>query len=204
MFVQVIQGQVQDAEQAHAAFDQWMEELAPDATGWLGTTAGVTEDGRFIALARFESADAARQNSESPAQDKWWHEFSSTLSGDATFHDSEDVVLDVQGDPDSAGFVQVMQGSGSNPERARELMAQNPEAWADFRPDVIGSVTALYDDGDYTMAIYFTTEAEAREGEQKEPPAELRATMEELQSLATGEPEYFDLKEPWLYSPPST
>jgi hypothetical protein len=201
MFVQVIQGQVTDAEQAHAALDRWMEELAPDATGWLGTTAGVTEDGRFVALARFESADAARRNSESPAQDKWWHEFTSVLTGDATFHDSEDVVVDVQGEPDSAGFVQVMQGQGSNPERARELMQQDSDKWAEFRPDVIGSVTALHDDGDYTMAIYFTSEAEAREGEKKEPPPELQAQMEELNSLAGGEPTYFDLKQPWLYSP---
>jgi hypothetical protein len=204
MFVQVIQGQVTDAEQAHAAFDRWVEELAPEATGWLGTTAGVTEDGRFIALARFESADAARQNSDSPGQDKWWHEFSSLLSGDATFHDTEDVVLDIQGEPDSAGFVQVMQGQGSNPERARELMEQDSEKWADFRPDVIGSITAMYDEGEYTMAIYFTSEAEARVGEQKTPPPELQAQMDEMQSLASGPPAFFDLKQPWLYSPTST
>lgn len=204
MFVQVIQGQVQDAEQAHAAFDRWVEELAPEATGWLGTTAGVTEDGRFIALARFESAEAARQNSESPAQDKWWHEFASVLTDDAIFHDSDDVTLDLQGDPNSAGFVQVMQGKGSSPERARELMAQDPEVWAAFRPDVIGTVTTMYDSGDYTMAIYFTSEADAREGEQKEPPAEIKAAMDELTALAEGPPEYFDLKQPWLYSPAST
>ena len=204
MFVQVIQGQVADAEQAHAAFDRWVEELAPEATGWLGTTAGVTEDGRFIALARFESAEAARRNSESPAQDKWWHEFSSVLTGDASFHDSEDVIVDVQGEPDTAGFVQVMQGSGSNPERARELMAQDADKWAEFRPDVVGSVTATYDDGDYTMAMYFTSEAEAREGEQKTPPPELQAQMDELQALSAGPPTFFDLKQPWLYSPTST
>jgi len=201
MFVQVIQGQVTDTEQAHAAMDRWMEELAPEATGWLGTTAGVTADGQFIALARFESADAARRNSDSPGQDKWWHEFSSLLTDDATFHDTEDVVLDIQGEPGSAGFVQVMQGQGSNPERARELMEQDSDKWAEFRPDVIGSVTAMYDDGDYTMAIYFTNEAEAREGEKKEVPPELQAQMDEMNALAGGPPTYFDLKQPWLYSP---
>ena len=64
MFVQVIQGQVADAEQAHAALDRWAEELAPNAAGWLGTTAGVTDDGQLIMLARFESEAAARRNSE--------------------------------------------------------------------------------------------------------------------------------------------
>ena len=201
MFVQVIQGQVTDAEQAHTAFDRWMEERAPEVTGWLGTTAGVTDDGRFIALARFEDAEAARRNSDSPGQDKWWHEFSSLLSGEATFHDTEDVTLDLHGEPDAAGFVQVMQGRGSNPERARELMAQDREEWTAFRPDVIGGVTAMYGDGDFTMAMYFTSEAEAREGEQKEPPAKLKAQMDELNSLAAGPPDFFDLKQPWLYSP---
>ena len=99
MFVQVIQGQVADAEQARAAFDQWARDLAPGATGWLGSTAGVTEDGRFIALARFESEEAAR------------------------------------------------------------------------------------------------------EGERKEPPPELQAQTEEMAAMSIGEPEFFDLRQPWFYSP---
>lgn len=201
MFVQVIQGQVTDAEQAHAAFDRWMEELAPGTEGWLGTTAGVTEDGRLIALARFESADAARRNSESPAQDKWWHEFSSVLTGDATFHDAEDVTVDLSGEPDRAGFVQVVQGQVSNPDRARALMSEHSEAWTAFRPDIIGSVFATYDDGAFTTALYFTSEAEAREHEKKEPPAELKAQLDELNSLDAEPPAFFDLDQPWLYSP---
>ncbi|GAA1564016.1 hypothetical protein GCM10009789_16470 [Kribbella sancticallisti] len=200
MFVQVIQGQVTDAGQAHAALDRWVEELAPNAPGWLGTTAGVTDDGRFIALARFESADAARQNSNQPAQDAWWREFSALLSGEATFHDSDDVVADLVGEPDSAGFVQVMQGQGSDPDRARELMSQDSGEWAEFRQDVIGSVVAQYGDGEYTMAMYFTSEAEAREGEKKEVPPELKAQMDELDALSTGTPTFFDLNQPWLYS----
>ena len=51
------------------------------------------------------------------------------------------------------------------------------------------------------MAIYFTSEKEAREGERKEPPPELQAQMEEMAALSVGEPEFFDLKQPWLYSP---
>lgn len=200
MFVQVIQGQVTDAEQAHAAFDRWMEELAPEATGWLGTTAGVTADGRLIALARFDSADAARRNSELPAQDKWWHEFSSLLSGGATFHDADDVVLRV-GEPDVAGFVQVLQGRTADPERVRELMAQHPDEWSAFRPDILGIAMSTYGDGDFTTAIYFTSEALAREGEQKELPATLRTQMDELDSLDAVPPTYFDLEEPWLYAP---
>ena len=201
MFVQVIQGQVTDAGKVRAALDRWAQELAPGATGWLGSTAGVTEDGRFIALARFEDEAAARRNSDRPEQDRWWAETSRLFTGEATFKDSSDVLLDVVGEPDDAGFVQIMQGRGNDPERARELMDQDSSAWAEFRPDIIGSVAVGHEGGAYTMALYFTSEEAAREGESKEPPAELKAQMEEMDALSVGVPEFFDLKQPWLYSP---
>jgi hypothetical protein len=201
MFVQVIQGKVADAEQVRAAIDRWMAELAPGATGWLGSTGGVTEDGRFVMVARFESEEAARRNSDRPEQDKWWAETAKLFTGEVTFSDSNDVTVDESGDPDSAGFVQVMQGRGTDPERARELMAQNPEEWAAWRPDIIGTVTIGHEGGAYTMVVYFTSEEEAREGERKEPPPQLQAQMEEMGKLSIGEPVYFDLKQPWLHSP---
>jgi hypothetical protein len=201
VFVQVIQGQTADADKLHAAFDQWFEELAPGATGWLGSTAGVTDDGRFIALARFESGEAARRNSARREQDAWWAATSGLFSGEATFHDSEHVVVDVAGEPDSAGFVQVMQGRSTDPARARELMDQDSAEWAAFRPDIIGSVELDYDEGAWTMAMYFTSEEEAREGERKEPPPALKKQMEQMNALTVGEPDFFDLKSPWLYSP---
>jgi hypothetical protein len=202
VFVQVIQGQVADAEQARAALDRWAQELAPGATGWLGSTAGVTEDGRFIALARFASEEAARRNSDRPEQDRWWAETARLFSGEPTFNDSSDVTVDLVGDPDEAGFVQVIQGRGSDPDRARELMRQDSSAaWAAYRPEILGSVAVGHEGGAYTMAVYFTSEAAAREGERKQPPPELQAQMDELAALSVGEPEFFDLKQPWLYSP---
>jgi hypothetical protein len=200
MFVQVIQGQVSDAGQVRAALDRWVEELAPGASGWLGSTAGVTEDGRLVALARFESEEAARRNSDRPEQDKWWAETSKLFAGEVTFRDSRNVDIDINGDPDDAGFVQVIQGRGSDPDRARELMGQDSSKWAAFRPDIIGSVGVEHDGGAYTMALYFTSEEAAREGERKEPPPELKAQMEEMDALTVGVPEFFDLKQPWLYS----
>lgn len=201
MFVQVIQGQVSDAGRVHAALDRWAKELAPGSIGWLGSTAGVTDDGKFVALARFESADAARRNSDRPEQDAWWAETSKLFSGEATFLDSSDVIVDIVGNPDDAGFVQVMQGRGNNPERARELMGQQSPDWAAFRPDILGSVASMHEGGAYTMAIYFTSEADARIGEKKEPPPELQAQMKEMDALSDGPPEFFDLKQPWTYSP---
>jgi hypothetical protein len=201
MFAQLIEGKVSDAGQLRRAIDKWYEEVAPGAVGWLGSTGGVTEDGHAIALVRFESADAARRNSERPEQDRWWAETSKLFDGEVTFTDSEDVTVDTSGDPDRAGFVQVMKGRGTDPDRARELMAQDSDKWAEFRPDVLGSVAVGHEGGAYTMAMYFTSEAAAREGERKELPPELAAQMEEMGKLSVGEPEFFDLKEPWLHSP---
>ena len=201
MFVQVIRGQVSDAGQVRAALDRWVEELAAGATGWLGSTAGVTEDGRFIALARFESEGAARRNSDRPEQHQWWTETAKLFTGEITFRDSTDITVDLNGDPDTAGFVQVMEGRSSDPDRARELMGQDSADWAAFRPESLGSVGVGHEGGAYTAAMYFTSEAAAREGERKEPPPHLKAAMDEMNKLSIGAPEFFDLKQPWLYSP---
>ena len=201
MFMQVIKGRVADPARVKAALDRWAEELAPGAEGWLGTTAGVTEDGRFIAAARFESEDAARRNSDRPEQDRWWSETSRLFDGEPSFSDSSEVDVDTNGDPATATFVQVMQGRTSDPERARQMMADDSTDWSAFRPDMLGSVAAGHDGGAYTMVMWFTSEAEAREGERKEPPPELKAQMEEMGSLSVGEPEFFDLKDPWMYAP---
>lgn len=202
MFVQVITGRTSDAGGLRAALDRWMEDLAPGAVGWLGSTGGVTEDGRVIMVARFESEDAARRNSARPEQDRWWADTARHFEGEPTFQDSTDVVVDLQGDPDQATFVQVIRGRTSDPRRARELMTQDPEMWASFRPDVLGSVEVGHDNGAYTTVLYFTSEAEAREGERKEVPLEMRAAMEEMEKLSLEDPEFFDLKEPMIRSAP--
>jgi hypothetical protein len=202
MFAQVIQGRTSDAEALRAAMDRWLQDLAPGAIGWLGNSGGVADDGRVVAVARFESKEAADRNSQRPEQTQWWEQVQRLLDGEVTFLDSEDVTVDLSGDPDRAGFVQVMQGRVTDPDRARELMAQFPqEAMAEFRPDILGSVRIGHDDGRWTQVIYFTSEAEAREGERKEPPPEWQATMDEMTKLGAGQPDFVDLRQPVLQSP---
>ncbi|MEO6713988.1 MAG: hypothetical protein ABIM89_11240 [Mycobacteriales bacterium] len=200
MFVQIIQGRVSDEAEAKARLDQWVQELAPGATGWLGSTAGVTDEGELIIAARFESEQAARRNSDRAEQDAWWTQSAKLFRDEPRFKDSRDVVVDLIGDPNDAGFVQVIQGRSNNPERARELWAQDSEAWAKLRPDIIGNVEVDHDDGEYTLVLYFTTEAAAREGERKELPAALQAQMAEMQSLEAGEQRFLDLRRPWIHS----
>jgi len=201
MFVQVIQGAVTDAADAKAAFDTWMRDLGPTADGWLGSTGGVTADGQLIALARFESEDAARANSDRHEQSEWWVATSKIFSEDATFTNSSNATVDLTGDPNNAGFIQVIQGRTGDPERALELISDDSIDWAAYRPDILGTLYLGHTDGAYTMAIYFSSEADARANESKDIPPELQAMMKEMDALEVGEPRYFDITDPWLYSP---
>ena len=200
MFAQIIRGKVSDPTAVRPVIDRWMTELGPTAKGWLGSTSGVTDDNEVFVLVRFESEEAARANSDRPEQGVWWAEMEKVFDGQATFQDSNDVQVDTSGDPDAAGFVQVMTGQVTDPDRAKQLMAEQPDMRT-LRPDILGSVSVGHEVGKWTMVIYFTSEADAREGEVKEMPPEALKAMEEMQALSVGQPEFLDLKTPWLDSP---
>lgn len=201
MFVQVIKGKVSDRAAVKAHMDRWVDELSGGAQGWLGTTAGIAADGTMIALVRFEDAAAAKRNSDRPEQGAWWAEMAKLIDGEATFQDSDRVLVDVRGNPEDAGFVQVMQGGSTDPERAWKLMEEDDTDWSAFRPDIIGSISIGHPDGRWTMVNYFTSEAEARAGEQKELTLEMQQMMDEMNSLADGPPTFIDITEP-IYSSP--
>src|SRR5262249_14899844 len=74
MFIQLIQAKVRDEAGLRRCMDRWTEELQPGATGYLGHTCGMSDNDIWVCLARFESAEAARRNSERPEQDRWWAE----------------------------------------------------------------------------------------------------------------------------------
>jgi hypothetical protein len=202
MFAQVIQGRTTDTEAVYAAVEEWVAQLAPGAAGWLGSTSGVTDDGWFVTVARFESAEAAGRNSDRPEQGRWWEKARRLFDGEPTFLDSEDVTVDRFGDPDRAGFVQVMHGQVTDMQRAKELMGHMPrERMAEFRPEILATVLIAHEDGRWIQVVYFTSETEARDGEGKEPPAEWREVMDELMRLSKEPPEYLDLRQPLLHSP---
>ena len=201
MFAQVIQGKATDAAGLKKQWERWEQEIKPKAQGFLGAIAGITPDGEFIAIARFESAEAAKANSDSAEQGEWWNETSQYLS-DPMFHDCTEVDLQDGGGSDDAGFVQVIQGKTTDVAKAREMDARMAPQMKDLRPDVIGSVTAWHpENGRYTNAIYFTSEAEARvqEKEMENAPG-FQEFMSEFQAISDGEPKFLDLPEPWLTS----
>src|SRR6478609_2111357 len=114
MFIQVITGRAVDREGLRRLGDRWQDELRPGAAGFLGSAAGVTDDGRFIAVVRFESEAAARRNSQRAEQSAWWAEAEKCLDRVA-FADSVDVVTMLGGADKDAGFVQVMRGRITDP-----------------------------------------------------------------------------------------
>jgi hypothetical protein len=200
MFVQVISGKVTDAGAMQELSDRWERDLRPGAIGFLGTTIGVTDDNRFVVVARFESADLARQNSNRPEQGKWWDEMQRHVR-DVVVHDCSRVETLLGGGKDDAGFVQVMQGRIKDAAKADEMFAHAADAervLGGARPDVIGEVVAIYDDGDgYTDVVYFTSEADARANESKEMPAEAQAMMQEFDT-ALEVSEFLDIRHPIL------
>jgi hypothetical protein len=201
MFVQLITGRVTDEDGVRAQDERWQREVRPGAAGFLGSTVGLTGDGRFVASARFESADAAQRNSARPEQDKWWSEMQQYVT-DVDFHDSSDVLLLAGGGSDDATFVQVMRGAISDREGLRELFGRVDE-WEAFvhsaRPDILGEILVLFDDDTFADLVYFTSEAEARAGEQKELSAEQQAMLDKWMRVLDIQ-EYLDLADPILVS----
>ena len=198
MFIQVIEGRTNDAAGLARQLDRWVEELGPGATGYLGTTGGVAEDGTAIFLARFESEEAARANSERAEQGSWWNETAKFFDGEVTFRDCREVDTTLGGGSDDAGFVQVMQGRVTDKARLKELEDEFMPKLKEMRPDVIGSIRG-WDGDQFTDAIYFTSEAAAREGEARMAEA-TNDDMEEFGSLVQ-DLRFIDLKDPWLRTP---
>jgi len=196
MFVQVIQGRVTDAAQVNALAEEWADTIGKSADGWIDSTAGVTEDGTSVVFVRFESEDAAQRNSDRPEQGAWWERMAALYDGEPTFANCTRVQVDEYGDISQAGFVQVMQGHTTDVDKAMALMTDSDIDWASLRPDILGTTWAGSEDGNWSMAIHFTSEAAAREGEQKEMPPEVEASMGELNAIASGEPRFFDLRDP--------
>ena len=196
MFVQVIEGRTQDAEGLKRQGERWQVEVGPGAIGYLGVTSGVTADGRAITIARFESAEAARANSDRPEQGQWWSEMAKYYDGEVTFTESTDTAEFLGGGSNDAGFVQIMKSTGVDRDRVAR-MDQEFERFAELRPDLIGSFRVWTGPDSCIEANYFTSEAEARAGEKKELPAEVQAMMAEFQDVMKNT-EFLDLTDPYI------
>jgi hypothetical protein len=135
MFIQVIQGRVRDAAGLREHWDLRIHQLrqhprvVPDAglvevpvsVGWLGSTAGISDDGEFVAVIRFESERLARQDDRRPEQREWWAEAKEYFDGEVTVRGCSEVDTLLGGGSDDAGFVQIIQGRVRDVDRVRAL-----------------------------------------------------------------------------------
>jgi hypothetical protein len=199
MYVQVITASVTDVDAHRRSVERWKKELRPGATGFLGDTRGIAEDGTMFVLARWESAEAAQQHDALPEQQEWLAEAQQHLDG-LESHESTDVTLMGGGGSNDAGFVQVMFGHILDEAAYGSMMARMSELGPKLqavRPDVLGGVTVRLDADRYVDVVYFSSEAEARDGEAKELPEDLQSEMAEMMTGFEVD-RYLDLKDPQL------
>ncbi|MDX6321075.1 MAG: hypothetical protein QOF52_933 [Propionibacteriaceae bacterium] len=198
MFVRVVRGPVADRESARTALQRCVERLSPESSGWLGTTAGVTEDGQLLALESFESEEAAHRTLD-PGGGGQWSTQNDLFTGNVIVRDSKAVlVIPLNGDLEDATFVRILEGRYRDPERARALMTVDLPAWATFAPHLLGGLVVDHAEGAYTTALYYTSEDAAREAEFNKPPGNVEEVMKQIGALNAGMPTLFTLRQPWL------
>jgi len=193
MFIQIISGRISDPEHFRRQHERWIEELKPGASGYLGSTSGITPDGVGVVVARFESAAAAKANSERPDQGAWWTDTEKAFE-DVEFQDCQDVDTMMGGGSDEAGFVQVICGRVKDEASARTMLAEADDRLGDMRPDILGGLMAWHGDGGgFTQVMYFRSEDEARSGETSGADEDLDRDYREMMD---GEPTFLDLTSP--------
>ena len=196
MFVQIIEGTTSNPDALLAAGDAWQEEVRPGAIGYLGVTAGVTPEGKTFTIVRFEDEASARANSDRPEQGAWFEKhLAAAYDGPPTFTESSDITEFMGGGSNDAGFVQVMKSTGVD--RAEiERLDKVFEEYVGDRPDIIGGLRAWTGPDACVDVMYFTSEADARKGEQSEMPDGLKEAIADFEGMGTTE--YIDLVDPQL------
>lgn len=195
MFIQIIQGRCTRQDEMRRQMQRWATERGPQVRGWLGGTYGFTDDNMFVAVVRFESKEAATENSDSREQSEWWAGTEALFDSRVEFHDCADVSLMLDGGSDSAGFVQIIRGKADDPDALRAMMSDT-QLLHEMRPDIIGATLAIEGDGTFTETVAFTDEASARRGEQMEMPEEMRSRMD----AAMHDVSFLDLRHPFFNS----
>jgi hypothetical protein len=202
VFIQVIQGRATNPSGIRKELNRWQRQLATDADGWLGATAGVTEDGWSVVVMHFDSEQQARRNSDRPEQRAWWQQASQHF-GEVAVHDAPTVHLFGNGRSDRASYVLVLQGHIDDLDGMASLGGDQEEVLARGAPHILGVTVAEHADrpGDFTQILYFTSEQAAQrfapepQADADEPAQqERRGLMTNLRS--------FDLREPQMLVPP--
>jgi hypothetical protein len=199
MFVRVVRGHAVEPTALRPHRHSWERHVAAASDGYLGATAGVTDDNTFIAMIRFTSEVAADRCTRTADHAVAWDDVLADIR-DALVEDAHPTDIWSNGGADSAGFVQIRQGVSSDPDRLRDLYVnQQPVRMGPHRPEVLGGLFAWHGDARSTLSAYFTSVAAARSGEKLH---EFTAFFDDI-SAVVHELTYYDVRDPWLSSPRS-
>lgn len=187
--IRVFKGRAGDVIELRSGFGGWQEQLA-DMPGWISTTAGVTDQGVFIAVVRLDSEASARAQ-----PDAAWAR--SGIEGRVTIDDYPGAEVLMAGEFAAAGFVQTFEGRARDIDRFRAIALELAPLVDASRPEEVGDTVAWRADGRFAFTGYYTSEKEARQGESTHNP-ELQAGWEAWMGL-TEDLVYFDLSDPWIW-----
>lgn len=195
-YAHVVRGRAGSRADPTERWQRWISEVAPLRTGWRDTTGGTTAEGEVIAVTRFSSEEDAHRTFSLPEHRSWWEATVAQFNGEAEVMASDDIAPpDVLVDP-SAGFVQMMLATVADRPGVERIEEEIDEAFKRWRPDLLGGYR-VWLPGHRMLAVdYFTSESEARAGEQREPPPEVAEAMPRwLGHMA--DVEWFDLAQYW-------
>lgn len=200
VFVQIIQARAADAEALRAHHERWIEDLAPGADGWLGSTAGVSTEGEYIALVRFASAEAARRNSQREEQGVWWSQLEALTDSELTVQNCREVAELAGGGSDEAGLVEIFQGRAPDIHEVLERIAETEEETLPHRPRLIGGYIVAHGEGPgFTEVLYYPSEEAAEDSRAENVREQELSHIEEMTGAIT-DLRRIELLAPWLHS----
>lgn len=199
MFVWVLEGKVNDPKEVGRQIGKWTSEFGATA-GYLGATGGVTDDRRFVLFVRWASEEAGTELLGRSEHLSWYEEFKTSFDGEIDFFQTSDVTSHLAGGSDAAGFVQAMKASGVDRSRVEAADHQFETIASEMRPDLIGGVRVWAAPDRFVELNYFTSEEDARVGEQQAPPPEMMEGFQDFMAMMS-DAEFLDFTEPFIHSP---
>ena len=200
MFLLTVEGRTGTPDALHEDVLNWPGEVGRSAVGWLGNTAGVSNDGDFVLLMRFESEEAAWITSDLPEQGRWWQTCAEHLDTKPAITGSTTVIGILDGGSDDAAAVRIRRGSAVL-NRYRRSLRQLETLPPAERAAVIGGIVAWHDGDRFTEALYLTSRDFAQVRQLGTSPTPLGRFIDGLEASIL-DAKVIELDEPWLISPP--
>lgn len=179
MFAHVLRTKVASREEGARQFERWKAQ-----PGWQDLTGGVTPGGDLIAVARFASPTDVRSG---------W----GGLPGEGSIFGTHDIVQIGDGVAPASRFVQMMLAKVADRPTLERVEAELEDGFRRWRPDFLAGYRAWLPDGRILAVDYFSSEEEARAGEQSQPPPEVAEKFPQWLGQLS-ETEWFDLTDPWV------